>query len=119
MNTTVEKKYNKWIIILSILIPVAVALLFVVKLKDLGFDVSPLPFLPPIYATINAITAILLITAVLAIKNGKVHLHQNLMKLAIVCSLLFLVMYIVYHMTTPSTKFGGEGAIKYVYYSSC
>lgn len=116
MNTTVEKKYNKWIIILSILIPVAVALLFVVKLKDLGFDVSPLPFLPPIYATINAITAILLITAVLAIKNGKIQLHQNLMKLAIVCSLLFLVMYIVYHMTTPSTKFGGEGAIKYVYY---
>ena len=116
MNTTVEKKYNKWIIILSILIPVAVALLFVVKLKDLGFDVSPLPCLPPIYATINAITAILLITAVLAIKNGKIQLHQNLMKLAIVCSLLFLVMYIVYHMTTPSTKFGGEGAIKYVYY---
>lgn len=116
MNTTVEKKYNKWIIILSILIPVSVALLFVVKLKDLGFDVSPLPILPPIYATINAITAILLITAVLAIKNGKIKLHQNLMKLAIVCSLLFLVMYIVYHMTTRSTKFGGEGAIKYVYY---
>jgi putative membrane protein len=36
--------------------------------------------------------------------------------LAIACSLLFLVMYIAYHMTTPSTKFGGEGAIKYIYY---
>ncbi|UKT63124.1 DUF420 domain-containing protein [Pedobacter mucosus] len=116
MNTSIEKKYNKWIIVLSILIPVAVALLFVVKLKDLGFDVKPLPFLPPIYAAINGLTAILLVIAVWAIKNGKIQLHQNLMKSAIACSLLFLVMYIAYHMTTPSTKFGGDGTIKYVYF---
>ncbi|KQS41521.1 DUF420 domain-containing protein [Pedobacter sp. Leaf194] len=115
-NNSIEKKYNIWIIVLSIVIPVAVAVLFMVKLKDLGIDVSPLPFLPPIYATINGITAILLVIAVRAIKNGKVQLHQNLMKAAIGCSLLFLVMYIAYHMTTPSTKFGGEGTIKYVYF---
>lgn len=116
MNTPLERKYNKWIIILSILIPVAVALLFVVKLKDLGIDTKPLPFLPPIYATINGITAVLLIIAVWAIKNGKVQLHQNLMKSAIGCSLLFLVLYIAYHMTTPSTKFGGDGTLRYVYF---
>ena len=115
-NSPIEKKYNKWIIILSILIPVAVAFLFVVKLKDLGIDAPTLPFLPPIYATINGITAILLVIAVWAIKNGKIQLHQNLMKTAIACSLLFLVMYIAYHMTTPSTKFGGDGAIKYAYF---
>lgn len=115
-NNTIEKKYKSWIIILSIVIPVAVAVLFMVKLKDLGIDVSPLPFLPPIYATINGITAILLVVAVRAIKNGKVQLHQNLMKAAIGCSLLFLVMYIAYHMTTPSTKFGGDGAIRYLYF---
>lgn len=116
MNTPIEKKYNKWIIFLSILIPVAVALLFVIKLKDLGIDAKPLPFLPPIYATINGITAVLLIIAVWAIKNGKVQLHQNLMKGAIGCSLMFLLMYIAYHMTTPSTKFGGEGVIRSVYF---
>jgi len=115
-NNSIEKKYNIWIIILSIVIPVVVAILFMVKLKDLGIDVSPLPFLPPIYAAINGITAILLIVAVRAIKKGKVQQHQNLMKMAIGCSLLFLVMYIAYHMTTPSTRFGGEGAIKYVYF---
>jgi len=115
-NNSIEKKYNIWIIILSIVIPVAVAVLFMVKLKDLGINVRPLPFLPPIYATINGITAIILVVAVRAIKNGKVQLHQNLMKAAIGCSLLFLVMYIAYHMTTPSTKFGGEGAIKYFYF---
>lgn len=115
-NNQTETKYNKWIVILSILIPVAVAVLFKVKLKDLGFDVAPLPILPPIYATINGITALVLISAVTAIKNGKKQLHENLMKFAIACSLVFLVLYIAYHMTTDSTKFGGTGTIKYVYY---
>ncbi len=115
-NNSVETKYNKWILILSVLIPVAVAVLFKVKLKDLGFDVSPLPILPPIYATINGITALILISAVVAIKNGKRQLHENLMKSAIACSLVFLVLYILYHMTTDSTKFGGSGTIQYIYY---
>lgn len=116
MNTSVEKKYNKWIIVLSIAIPLVVALLFSVSLKKLGFDVEPLSFLPPIYATINGITAIVLVCAVLAIKNSKRKLHEYLMKFAISLSILFLVMYVAYHMTSESTKFGGEGVIRYVYY---
>lgn len=115
-NSSLEKKFSKYIVAVSILIPVAVAFLFMVKLKDLGFNVSPLPFLPPIYATINGITAIVLIAGVLAIKKGNRILHQRLMTSAIALSLAFLVMYIAYHMTTDSTKFGGEGAIKMVYF---
>ena len=111
-----EKKYNKWIVILSVVIPVAVAILFGVNLRELGYDVAPLSFLPPIYATINGITAIVLVTAVWAIKNGKQKLHENLMKFAICLSVAFLVMYVAYHMTSDSTKFGGEGAIKYIYF---
>ena len=112
----VELKYRKWIIILSVAIPLVVALLFGVKLKDFGYNVEPLSFLPPIYATINGITAVLLIAGVWAIKNGKRQLHENLMKTAIACSVVFLGMYVAYHMTADSTKFGGEGAIKYIYY---
>lgn len=111
-----EQKYNKLIIAVSILIPVVVAILFGVKLKDLGFDVAPLPVLPPIYATTNGITAILLVFAVIAIKNGKRKMHEVLMTGAIALSLAFLVMYVAYHMTTDSTTFGGEGAIRYVYF---
>jgi putative membrane protein len=95
---------------------VVVAVLFNVKLKDLGFEVTPLSFLPPIYASINAVTAVLLISAVCAIKKGNRQLHETLMKFAIACSVLFLAMYVAYHMTADATKFGGEGAIKYVYY---
>lgn len=116
MENTVEKKYNKWIVVLSVAIPLVVALLFGVNLRKLGYDVQPLSFLPPIYATINGITAVLLVTAVWAIKNGKRTLHENLMKVAIACSVAFLAMYVAYHMTSDSTKFGGEGAIRYIYY---
>lgn len=116
MENTLEQKYNKWIVVLSVAIPLVVALLFGVNLRKLGYDVQPLGFLPPIYATINGITAIVLLVAVWAIKNGKRKLHENLMKFAIVLSVLFLAMYVAYHMTSDSTKFGGEGAIKYIYY---
>lgn len=113
MTTTAnEKKYNKWIVILSIVIPLVVAILFGVRLPN----VEPLSFLPPIYATTNALTAVILITAFWAIKNKKQKLHENLMKFAILLSLLFLVMYVAYHMTSDPTPFGGEGVVKYIYY---
>lgn len=112
----IEKKYNKWIIVLSIGIPLVVALLFGVKLKDLGYDVKPLSFLPPIYAGINALTAVILICAVVAIKRGNARVHELLMKFAITLSVLFLAMYVAYHMTADSTPFGGTGTIRMVYY---
>ena len=115
-NIQDEKKYNKWIVALSIIIPVVVAALFGVNLRKLGFDVEPLTFLPPIYATINGLTAVILLIAFWAIKNKKIVLHENLMTTAIGCSVVFLLMYIAYHMTSDSTKFEGEGTIKYVYY---
>ena len=106
-----ERKYNKWIVILSIVIPVVVAALFGIKID------AELPiFLPPIYASINGFTAIVLITAVWSIKNKKRNLHEKLMKVAIALSIVFLIMYVAYHMTSDSTKFGGEGGVKYLYY---
>lgn len=111
-NTSVEKKYNTWIVILSIAVPLIVAALFTVKIPN----VEPLSFLPPIYATVNAITALVLAIALWAIKNKKTRLHENLMKFAIMLSVAFLAMYVAYHMTSDSTKFGGEGIVKYIYY---
>ncbi|WP_125722702.1 DUF420 domain-containing protein [Flavobacterium ustbae] len=115
-DNTLEKKYNKFIIAVSIIIPVVVAILFGVKLKDFGYDVEPLSMLPPIYATINGFTAVVLVVAVMAIKKGNQKLHERLMTLAIALSVAFLVMYVAYHMTSDSTKFGGEGAIRYIYF---
>lgn len=115
-NVKAEKQYNTWIIILSVIIPVVVAILFGVNLQELGFDVKPLTFLPPIYASINALTALVLVLGFVAIQNKNIIRHKRLMQFAIMLSLTFLMMYIVYHMTSDSTKYGGEGIIKYVYY---
>jgi putative membrane protein len=113
---SLEKKFNKLIVIVSILIPVVVAILFSVKLKDFGFQVEPLSFLPPIYATINGVTAVVLVGGVWAIKGGRMDLHKKAMTTAILLSVVFLVMYVAYHMTSDSTKFGGEGMIRNVYF---
>ena len=90
-KNSLEQKFSKFIVLVSILIPVVVALLFSVKLKDFGFHVEPLSFLPPIYATINGVTAVVLVAGVLAIKNGKRKLHEQLMTTAIALSVVFLV----------------------------
>jgi putative membrane protein len=104
---------NRWINVISIAIPVVVAILFGVRLPN----VEPLSFLPPIYAGINGLTAVLLLVALWAIRSGKRALHQNLMTTCIVLSLLFLLMYVAYHMTSDSTPFGGEGWVRYLYYA--
>lgn len=108
---TNTNKYNKWIVILSVAIPLVVAILFGVKI-----DVTLPVFLPPIYATINAFTSVLLIVAVWAVKNGKIKLHEKLMKTAIVFSAIFLLLYVLYHMTSDSTKYSGEGVMKSFYF---
>jgi putative membrane protein len=106
------KKYRIWIWMVSILIPVVVAILFSIRIPN----IEPLDFLPPIYASINALTALILIMAYWAIKRKNIPLHERLMKTSIALSLLFLVMYVAYHMTSDPTPYGGQGTSRYVYY---
>src|SRR5690606_1494761 len=116
MITEEEKRYKGLVWTLSIVIPLAVAALFGINLRRLGYDVEPLSFLPPIYATINGLTAVCLVVAVSAVRRGNRKLHERLVKLCTVFSSLFLLMYMAYHMTSDSTPFGGEGAIRYIYF---
>jgi putative membrane protein len=106
-----KNKYGIWIKIISTVIPVVVAILFGVRV-----DYELPIFLPPIYSSLNALTAVLLVVALVAIKSKKIKLHQRLMQTCIALSLVFLVMYIAYHMTTDPTPFGGEGFTKSMYF---
>lgn len=112
MNALSEKAYNRLIWLLSVVIPIVVAILFTVRIPG----VERMGFLPPIYASINALTAIILVAALMAVKKRKFVLHEKLMKSAITLSVLFLIMYVTYHMTSDSTSYEGEGNIRYVYY---
>ena len=130
-----SSKYNIWIIIVSVVVPVVVVLLLFIKWDNdvLIFDMrspnftpiilldnlpiaKPLTFLPPIYAAINGLTAVFLVTAVYYIKKGNRIIHEKLIKVCISLSLAFLVMYIAYHITSDPTKFLGTGFIAYLYY---
>ncbi len=106
-----ENKYKKLIIALSIIIPLAVAALFGIKVE--GYDFS---FLPPIYASINGLTAVVLVVALIAIKKGKKELHRKLMMTCLILSASFLIMYVIYHITSESTPFGGQGAVRTIYF---
>jgi putative membrane protein len=106
MSTTLTdpnkiKQAKIMIITASIAVPLVVVVLFGVKL-----NVEPLTFLPPVYASINALTALILIVALWAIRSGKKELHRSLMRLALLCSLLFLAGYVAYHMTSEPTIYG-------------
>ena len=109
---TQKNKFTPYIWLISIVIPVVVAILFTVRIPN----VASLSFLPPIYATVNGITTVILLLALKAIKSKNINLHQNLMKTAIALSLAFLLMYVAYHMTSDSTPYGGEGFFRYVYF---
>lgn len=107
-----DNPYKSLIILLSIVVPVAVAVLYVLPKTE----TTLFSFLPMLNATINGTTFFVLIAALVAIKNKNVVLHKRLMWTALILSVLFLLSYVLYHATTPSTSFGGEGAIKYVYF---
>ena len=130
-----SKLYNTLIWVISVVVPLVVALLLFAKwdYDKLIFDLripnyepivimenlpiaKPLTFLPPIYATINGLTAFILVVAIYYIKKGKRKIHENLIKVCIALSLSFLVMYIAYHLTSDPTSFGGSGAIAYLYF---
>lgn len=105
-----SKKLKNAILAVSIIIPLAVAILFSVKIE--GFDLS---FLPPIYASLNGLTAIGLVSALVAIKFKKIKLHQRIIQSCLSFSILFLLLYVLYHMTSDSTKYGdinGNGILE-------
>jgi putative membrane protein len=112
MDLARERRLNKWITVISIAVPLVVAVLFGVKIPN----AERLGFLPPIYATLNGFTAVLLMTGFWAIKVRKKRMHHNIMTTCVVLSALFLIMYIAYHMTSDPTEFGGTGMSKYIYF---
>ncbi len=109
-----EKKANRLINVLSIAIPVAVAVLLGVRQKvDLGHWTT---YLTHLNAVINSITAVLLILGLYFIKQKNVAAHRRTMLTAFGLGSLFLVSYVLYHLTNESTSFGGQGWLRPVYY---
>jgi putative membrane protein len=119
-NSTSEKNIMRTISIVSVLIPVAVAVLMIMPAswkEALGIaEGSQLSSLPLFHAVLNGSTFVLLVFAGIAIKNKKVSIHRTFMLSAFVLSSVFLISYVIYHVTHDSAEFGGEGAIRALYF---
>lgn len=110
-----EKRANLLVNVLSIAIPLVVALLLGLPAKlDLG---SWTKSLPHVIGAINTLTSLFLVTGLIAQKLSKISIHRFAMSSAFALGAIFLVCYVTYHLSNPSTRFGGEGAIRYVYYT--
>lgn len=103
MEASELKRAKTLIYVASAAIPLVVAVLFKVKIEGIDFS-----FLPPIYAGINGLTAVLLVAALVAIKKGNMKVHRSLIRFSLVLSLFFLASYVAYHMTSDSTPYGGD-----------
>ncbi len=115
MSITSEKQHKKLnliITVISIALPLVVAILFGVRLDvQLPFDAHLLPF---INAILNGLSAIVLIAALIAVKQKNIKMHSRLIYLAMGISLLFLLLYVFYHIVTDSTSY--KGTLGYIYY---
>jgi len=101
--------------ILSVLIPVVVALLLGIRSKiDLGTWTQGLPH---VIGGVNALTSLVLVAGGLAIRGRKIGWHRACMTTAFCLGAFFLVCYVTYHLSNPSTRFGGQGWIRPVYYT--
>ena len=109
-----SSKYNRLINILAIAIPLVVAVLLGIRQKvDLGEWTK---LLPHINGVINTLTALLLIVGRYFIAQKNIRAHRQTMTVAFMLGSLFLVSYVLYHLSNESTSFGGEGIIRPIYY---
>ena len=104
-SLTKNDNQAKWLIgIFSVVVFAVIVLLSRYKLTiDLGFNVH---IFAMINAILNATTAVLLVAALWAVKNGNYLLHKKLMMTALILSVLFLVSYIAHHLLAGEAKFG-------------
>ncbi len=110
-----DRKYLVLIAILSIAVPLLVALLlFMPQTGKLG-DVD-VAFLPKLHALLNSLTALALLSGYYFVKNRQIRGHRFSMVTAFTLSAFFLISYVTYHYQAAPTSYGGTGSVKTIYY---
>ncbi|MBL4656748.1 MAG: DUF420 domain-containing protein [Flavobacteriales bacterium] len=107
-----DSKFIPIITVVSILIPIVVAILMLLPGQQIFGDLSILPLF---HATLNGSTAVCLVIGVIFIMNRKRTAHKICMLTALSLSSIFLVSYVIYHFNTGHVVYQGTGMIKIVY----
>lgn len=94
-----------------------IILLVVVFMRKIHIDTSiDFSFLPIFHSSLNAMAGIVLILAYIQIKKGQIEKHKQLMSSALIMSGVFLISYVLYHITTSEVRYCGIGLIRYIYF---
>jgi len=111
-----DKKARRVVIIFSLVLFIAIVALD----RHVLHPAYPFPFDVHLFALANAIinsgVSILLLAGLWSVKRKNYVLHRNIMLSAIFLSVLFLISYVLHHLFAGDTRFGGQGAIRYIYY---
>jgi putative membrane protein len=118
INANVAKRANNksifWINLLSIFVPVVVAVLLGLPTKlDLGAWTKSLSH---VIGAVNSLTTVLLVAGLFFIRQNKINLHRAAMTGAFSLGAVFLAAYVTYHLTNPANRYNGEGFSRYVYF---
>ena len=107
--------YTPWVIFLTLTINGLIAIVFLLDRSgsDVGFDVHVLPL---VNAILNSLTTVFLLSALAAIKRKNIRVHRRFIYAAFTTTGLFLVTYLAYHSLSESTRYGGEGILRSIYY---
>ncbi|WP_027066608.1 DUF420 domain-containing protein [Maribacter sp. Hel_I_7] len=112
--TLKEKNYTKAIWSLSIGINLLIGLAYFVPTMTFS-DTYDFSYIPKLNATLNGLTFLSLLGALISIKNKKIIFHRNFIFASLSFTGIFLGSYLLYHFTTPSTSFGGTGLLRTTY----
>ncbi len=112
-NLESGKKSNVFINAISIVVPLLVVLLLSIPKLNLGDWTRSLVH---VIGMINTLTTVALVLGLIFIKLRKIKLHQAMMTISFGLGGIFLVCYVIYHLTNPTNKFTGEGFIRYIYF---
>ncbi len=73
--------------------------------------------LPAVNATLNGISAVLLVIAYVLIRSRRIDAHRRTMIAAFVTSSLFLICYVIYHAQVGSVRFTRQGFVRPLYFA--
>ncbi len=108
-----EKKLNRWTWLFS---GVVFILMLMMRRYRIDTDID-FSFLPALYSGLNILTFFALVAAFYFIRVRKnMAVHRKLMTMAVFLSAAFLVLYVLYHFTTPEKPYCGEGSIRTWYF---
>jgi len=116
LSLETEKKLRSSVWVVTVLVLILVGLMRRPELRIPLPEGVSLSFLPLVHAILNSSVAVFLIAALVAIKKKNIAVHRRMMSLAMLVSIVFLLCYVAYHFTTDPTLYGGEGAIRSVYF---